>query len=281
MSKFRNWCFTLNNPKPEDKDKLLEYDKCKYIKFQLEKGENGTPHYQGLIIMKNACRMKTMKSIDSRIHWEPMKSLDGSIAYCEKDDTREDGPWESGIPPKSGQGKRKDLDELKEQIMEGTKTVDDIVLDNPEIYHKYGRTLHKIEDLALRKQTRTWMTEGIWYWGETGVGKSHLAFEGYTPETHYVWKDDNGWQDGYTGQEIVIINDFRGHIKYDEMLQMVDKWPHYVRRRGREPAPFLARKVIITSSLRPEQVYCNRNVNDSIQQLLRRMDVLEIKTQEG
>ena len=61
-----------------------------------------------------------------------------------------------------------------------------------------------------------------------------------------MWKDDNDWQDGYTGQETVIINDFRGGIKYAVLLQLIDKWPAFVSRRGREPAPFLAKHVIIT-----------------------------------
>ena len=97
--------------------------------------------------------------------------------------------------------------------------------------------------------------------------------ERYHPDTHYVWKDDKGWQDGYSGQETVIVNDFRGSIPYGELLNLVDKWPHFVPRRGREPAPFLAKKFIVTSSLTPEQVYHNLAASDSLDQLSRRFKV--------
>jgi len=117
------------------------------------------------------------------------------------------------------------------------------------------------------------MTKGIWIYGPTGRGKSHEAFQGFSPSTHYLYTDDGGWWDGYVGQETVIINDFRGKIPYDYMLQLIDKWPFNVRRRNREPFPFTSKRVIITSSLSPEDVYHNREENDKIEQLLRRLEV--------
>lgn len=42
----RRWMFTINNPIPEDHDDCLSWN-AKYLVFQLEKGENGTLHYQG------------------------------------------------------------------------------------------------------------------------------------------------------------------------------------------------------------------------------------------
>lgn len=66
------------------------------------------------------------------------------------------------------------------------------------------------------------MAEGLWLHGRTGVGKSHRAFEGYHPETHYVWKMDGGRQDGYVGQETVIID---GEIPIYDLLMLLKKWP--------------------------------------------------------
>lgn len=279
MSKFRNWCFTLNNPEPTDKEKILGLD-VKFVKFQLERGKNGTPHYQGLLICKNQVRFASVKKLLPTAHIEPMRTLKGSLAYVEKDETRVEGPWEAGDPPKV-QGARTDLKEVTDRIVAGEVTVDQIALADPDMYHQYGRTFHKVEDIALRSCFRSWMTEGIWVYGPTGTGKSHYAFEDFSPETHYLWKNDNGWQDGYMGQEIVIINDFRGHIPYDEMLQMVDKWPFTVRRRGREPAPFLAKKVIVTSALHPAEVYNKRAANDDIKQLLRRFEIKHFLIRPG
>lgn len=190
--------------------------------------------------------------------------------YSEK----EGGRFETKGTAHQGQGFRTDLLGVKDDIMSGKRTVDQVALEDPSMYHQYGRTLQKIEDIALRKQHRDWMTTCDWYHGPTETGKSARAFEGYHPDTHYVWKDDKGWQDGYVGQPIVVINDFRGSISYNELLQMIDRYPHFVPRRGREPAPFLAKHVIITSSLSPGQVYHRRDDEDKIEQLLRRIKVI-------
>ena len=181
---------------------------------------------------------------------------------------------EHGSP--AAQGVRKDLVAAKDAIIKGDISSRDILLEDPDMYHMYGRTLEKIEDCRMEEVFRTEMTTCAWYWGPTGVGKSHVAFAGFAPSTHYVWKDDKGWQDGYRQQDTVIINDFRGKIPYNELLQLVDKWPYDVSRRGRAPMPFTSKHVIITSSLPPDQVYKHRDEEDKLDQLLRRISVIEM-----
>lgn len=175
------------------------------------------------------------------------------------------------------QGVRKDLVSAQKDINNG-KSVDELAIEDPMLYHMYGRTLNKLEELRMRTLYRTTMTKGIWIHGPTGTGKSREAFKNFHPSTHYVVPNDNGWWDGYCQQETVIINDFRGKIPYDELLQLVDRYPYSVKRRGREPMPFMSKTVLITSSLSPQEVYHNREANDSIEQLLRRFEVVEFTT---
>lgn len=172
------------------------------------------------------------------------------------------------------QGSRSDLHELKEKLMAGSTSVDEICVGDPTMFHQYGRTLQKIEDLRMRKVYKTEMTKGIWLWGASGVGKSHQAFEGYSPETHYNYPYDNGWWDGYKQQETCIFNEFRGgdHMTYAKLLNLVDKWPVTVKRRCREPLPFTSKTVIITSSMHPSECY-----DEYDDQLKRRFDIIEIK----
>lgn len=277
----RAYCFTINNWSQE------EWDKCKQLGSYgciapEEAPSTGTPHIQGYFYFENKKTFSVLKKQLPRAHFKKCK---GSAAEnrqyifgpYEKDGKKKPFNPEAiewGEMPK--QGERTDLTEIKDKIMTGQK-VDDIAIENPFLYHQYGRTLTKLEDLYLRKRFRTEMTKGIWYHGKTGVGKSHTAFNNFHPDTHYVLNTkDNGWWEGYTQQETVIINDFRGEISYNELLQLVDKWPMTVKRRNREPMPFTSKTVIITSSLHPELVYHRRNSEDSMEQFMRRFEVVEL-----
>lgn len=227
-------------------------------------------HWQGVIYFKEQHNLTgVIKKMKPRHVELCYSSADDNEKYCKKD-----GNVVIEIGDKPQQGKRTDLIDIAKQIKEGTSVVD-IADANPNAYHTYGRTMNFLEDIAQRKKFRNWMTKGTWYWGKTGVGKSCTALEGYTPETHYLYPNDNGWWDGYAGQETVVINDFRGCIPYGTLLQLVDKWPTHVRRRCREPAPFLAKHVIITSALKPSEVYNNLAETDSLDSLLRRFEIIQ------
>lgn len=231
----------------------------------------GKVHYQ--CIFRFECQ-RYLEALRKRLPGCDVRVTRGHLIqasdYCFKE---EDIILEKGS--RVEQGKRSDIIAVKEEILSGKK-VDDIALERPELYHQYGRTLNKIEELQMRKKYRMEMTEGIWYWGETGVGKSHLAFKDFTPETHYVFPDDNGWWDGYCQQETVIINEFRGGIAYKFLLELCDKWPLSVKRRGREPMPFTSKRIIVTSCCKPEEVYKNLSASDSLTQLYRRFKVIHV-----
>lgn len=150
-------------------------------------------------------------------------------------------------------------------------------MDRPYAVFQFGRVLDRIEDRVMRLRFRTEMTIGIWLWGKTGTGKSKKAFEDFNPDTHYVHNlEDGGWWDNYTQQEVVIIDEFRGQIPYSTLLRLVDRTPFSVTRRNRKPIPFVSKKVIVTSSLQPHEVYCNLAQNDSLLQLYRRFEIIEM-----
>ena len=55
--RWSNCCFTINNPRVLADGKfeplvLSLPERCSYIVWSLEKGENGTPHYQGYLELK-------------------------------------------------------------------------------------------------------------------------------------------------------------------------------------------------------------------------------------
>jgi len=240
--------------------------------------KSGKKHHQAFFCMekKIACGARTLNKLGDWFGEKHcfIQAMNGSIkqseAYCSKE-----GSYQT-IGSLPSQGERTDLNTLKTEIYSGKRKFGDILDSDPVMIHKYGRTLTLLEDRYLRKQFRTEMTKGIWYVGGTGVGKSHKAFEGFHPDTHYQKVQDGLWWEDYAGQETVIINDFRGDIPYDMMLQLVDKWPFKVPRRGRSPMPFTSKTVIVTSVLSPEEVYHNRHDKDSLDQLLRRFEIIHL-----
>lgn len=144
----------------------------------------------------------------SRVHLEIRRGSSRQAAdYCRKDGE----VFEVGEI--SAQGNRTDLTELKESIESGNL---DVIETHFELYCRYKNGIDALLDKQYLKKKRTTMTVGYWFYGPTGTGKSHRAFE-MAGEDVYVWTDDNGWWDGYRGQKTVIINDFRGSIKYNEL----------------------------------------------------------------
>lgn len=267
LKRFRNFVMTVyGDPIKFDPTRM------KYLAYGYEPcPTTGRMHYQTFICMINPTTARAMSKRFGCWSEQMYGSLLDNDNYCSKKDTL----TEFGTVPE--QGKRNDLIVLRDQITHGAITAESVAIDNPIFYHQYGRTLHKIEDITRRKLKRTWMTEGIWFWGPTGTGKTHKAYEyvNFDFDKVYNWVNDNGWWDTYEGQEVVLINDFRGSIPYGELLNLIDKWPYSVRRRCREPTPFLAKTVIITSPMSPEDVYHNLQARDGIEQLLRRLTRIE------
>ena len=90
------WVFTLNNPKgvPEQLvNRLRQFDGVLFGVFQLEKGANNTPHYQGYIGLKRSQRFSYVQGlISGSPHWEPRRGTHAQ-AYdnCTKQETRISG----------------------------------------------------------------------------------------------------------------------------------------------------------------------------------------------
>lgn len=265
--------FNLNSKEVFEKNK----EQIRFMAFGKEIApKTKKEHEQGFIYfhnpkksIKNIAKLFVITKNDKPQHIEIMKgNFKENEAYCSKE-----GQY-TKLGDEPEQGKRMDLNEIKDEIMNGKK-VDDICIENPNIYHQYGRTLNKIEEIYLRKQFRNWMTTCEWIYGETGTGKSHYAFKDFNPDTHYSKNLNTDFWDGYTGQEIVILNEFRGQLKFSELLDLIDKYPKTVNIKGKAPIPFLAKHIIITSCKSPRE--CFSNIQENFNQLERRIKVIKME----
>lgn len=267
----RNWVFTINNYTEENYTEVLELD-CKYLIVGKEIGKlKKTPHLQGYIEFKDAKSFKKMKKLLPRAWLGARKgTAEQASDYCRKDKNY----FEKGTMSK--QGERKDLMVIKEKILNG-ESVNSIALEEPILYHKYGRTMNKLEEIVFSKRKRTEMTEGKWIYGNSGTGKSKHAFKNFDYKTHYIYPcEKNGWCDNYTGQDIVIFDDYciEDHT-FRQLLKLVDihpsvQWP----RRNKSPIPFTSKQVIITCDRHPREIFgWTTNERD---EFMRRFDILNL-----
>ncbi len=147
-ARYRNWFFTLNNPKDSDKEDLINYfdQKGQYL-FQLEKGAKGTLHYQGTFISKNKISFTTLKKLNANIHWEKARNKKACIEYCQKDETFE-GARYTNIKVRA-----KIKDPLKDKVLKPfQQEIINLIKEEPDDRKIY------------------------WYWDEEGnMGKTSLA----------------------------------------------------------------------------------------------------------
>lgn len=112
-----------------------------------------------------------------------------------------------------------------------------------------------------------------WFYGATGTGKTHFAFE-ENPDA-WVSSANLNWFDGYDGQETVIFDDFRKeHCSFSWFLRLIDKYPLRVPIKGGF-VDWVPKKIIVTCCRKPEDEFFNhdtKQVYEDIGQVLRRID---------
>lgn len=82
------WSVTINNPDEQDEECVnIARQKGWQVLGQLEKGENGTPHYQ-LAVKTPQVRFSALKKMFPRAHIEVAKSAPALLRYVEKEATR-------------------------------------------------------------------------------------------------------------------------------------------------------------------------------------------------
>ena len=262
---FRNVVFTLNNYSPEEVDSLkkLNYN---YIIFGFEVGDSGTPHLQGYVEFKNSTSLSSLKKMIKRAHLERRQGSPTQAAdYCKKDGNF----WEDGEI--SQQGKRTDLLRLVEIIEDGNSAKDVAKLE-PVSFIKFHSGIQKLILLNVKK--RNYIPNVFVFWGKSGCGKSFSARKEFQDEDYYVWTPARGeWFDGYSGEENVIFEEFRGQLTFGFLLTLLDRYECPIQFKGGS-TEFLGKRIILTSPTHPKFWYVNKD-DDSINQLLRRINVIK------
>jgi len=255
----RNLCYTLNNF-TEDERTALQGLKRSYHVMGEEVGEEGTRHIQGYIEFENSKRLTSLKKINARVHWEKRRGTAAQAAdYCKKDGI----VWEEGVI--SRQGERRDLEEFANAVIK-SEDLQALVEDYPRHMLVYGR--HAALLLSMKVPPRAVAPIVIWLWGAAGVGKTRRAYDLFPAENVYK-KNNSKWWDGYTGQPVVLIDDFdRTKWDFREVLLLLDRYPHRVEFKGGS-VQFNRPTIYITCEFHPDSVY--GNTKNEIAQLSRRI----------
>lgn len=272
MSIAKNWCFTWNNPTLDRvRTKELLQLHAGYYVFQLEKGANETPHYQGYIQFVKRKTLTSLKTIIPQAHWEVARGTwIQNKTYCTKE-PRLAGPEEYGVPVTQGQ--RIDLELFRDAILDGKKDLE-LIMDFPRECAQYNRFIQFVRTAKI--PTRVEKPNVIVYWGPSGSGKTRRSFDLAGRErTYVVSRPDSGrplWWDGYnpTHHTVIVIDDFYGWLPWSYLLQLLDRYPFQVEIKGGK-IQFDSPNIFITSNTEPKTWYKNIP-NDDMTPLLRRID---------
>lgn len=264
----RYWAFTLNNYVEEEVSRVEQWEEDPYINRAVvgrEVGESGTPHLQGFVAFRNNRTLAQVRKILPRAHWEPTRSRHYET-YCRKDNDFA-VQFDRGIRA----GTRTDLITLVESVKRGDS---DYTICNaqPAEYVQYFKAIDRIRDRVIANTNGDYQKkEVIWHWGPTGCGKSRTAWEdarrdypGFLPWT----SSGLHWFDGYCGQPVAILDDFRKeHVDFAFLLRLLDGYPLRVPTKGGF-AWWQPKRIYITSPDPPEVAY---PVQGDFNQLRRRI----------
>lgn len=218
----------------------------------------GREHWQGYVYYKNAQKIKS---------WCKTHNIRGrkSEGSAEENRTYIVGPYdkngkykpynpdhiEMGEMPK--QGKRNDLKKLGDLVREGYT---DKEICKSEMCNSWLHAYRGVREmrLVLKCKKRTWPMQVYIRWGKAGSGKTRWVYDMWDVDDIYS-KDLTKWWDGYEGQRVVLIDDFRpftGEIDYQYLLRLTDRYPMRVEYKGGS-CEFCSRIIVITSNIDPKK----------------------------
>jgi hypothetical protein len=279
----KRWCFTINNPTEEEKQKIIQLPSNPNVEFiiaEIEHETEGTCHIQGYIEYKNRIRINQIKSLLSpRSHVEAaVADRTQNITYCSKENnviiqyTKE--PQQSGSHDYWG--------DLYRYICTGPTPK-----EFAEQYPKFYLTSPKIDKLLTEQIGQTAETydgdlqeKNYWVYGPTGVGKSRWA-NNQRPGAQILHKSINKWWDGYRPYQhtMVLIEDWPKDNTHMEQYIKVwgDRYPFTAEIKGGslcvEPKRW---NLIITSNHSIEEAFQHCTETD-IEAIKRRFRQWEIK----
>jgi len=261
------WIATI----PQEGYEPTLHEGLNYLKGQLEQGETTDyRHWQIFFATKRKASIHQVKEIFGidNGHFELTRS-EAAEAYVWKEETRIGEPFEFGKKPFK-RNSSADWEEIRDLAKSGT--LDEIPAD---IFVRCYPSLCRIRSDYLQPiaMDRT----ATVFWGPTGTGKSHRAWQQGGDNPYYKDPRSKFW-DGYTDQVCVIFDEFRGTIDISHILRWIDRYPVRVEVKGSTKV-LQANKFFFTSNIHPNRWYPDLD-EETYAALERRLEIVHITERE-
>lgn len=271
--RFRRAAWTLNNYSDEELKSLKDnVNQFRYIVWGYEIAPNtGTKHLQGYSALEKPATLDRFKSlISDRAHIEIAKaSEEKNREYCVKS-----GHFEE-FGRINSQGQRNDLYNVVDTLLENKEDpIGAVAETHPVAFIKFHRGIKDLANTLRLGAKRNHRTKLCIVYGYPGTGKSYgvrQICDSLYGDDETFYKTRGEWWDGYCNHKAIIIDDFYGWLKYDELLKIADRYPYKVPIKG-SFANFIAEWIFITSNAHPEEWYHFKGYNWTA--LRRRIDIL-------
>lgn len=243
-----------------------------YLRGQLEQGAGGFLHWQLLVVLAKKATLRAVKDIYGQsAHAEPSRS-DAADDYVWKEETRVQGTqFELG---KRAFKRNSDTDWEAVRTAAVAGELDSIPAD---VFVRNYHSLKRIQKDYSVARPRPGTICHV-YWGATGTGKSHRAWEEAGADA-YIKNPSTKWWDGYRGEDAVLIDEFTGQIGITYLLRWLDKYSCRVEEKGGDQ-PLKATKFWICSNTDPREWYPEAN-EETKAALLRRLNITHFNAPFG
>lgn len=283
-SKPRRFVFTINNYGDDDLARVRRIE-CQYIVYSLETGSSGTPHIQGYIIYPTPRTRQQVSRNFPRAYIDIARgTTQQNINYVSKGGIQE--IFERGVPIEveetpSQQGKRTDIEKIKEAVEQG-KSYHWIIWNVAKNYQAIQLARALINSVGPKEVPvgESEVPAVVWRWGPSGTGKTRFVSLKHKREDIYQCQlaglGKTQFVQNYVQQPVVLFDDVRKHnIDLTMFLQMIDKYQTLqLPTKGGDNVVWKPRYIYITSFKNPAEWFEDPAV---FAQIKRRATLIDMK----
>lgn len=236
----------LENPMRVDDSAIL------FFVGQWELPPSGRLHFHFVVCFNSPQRVTGARRILNHYHGyiEPVRSLEAAIQYCTKPETRVGTIYRLGNEP-PGQGRSAGSLQIFNAALSG-QSLTSLMDEYPNLFARHHTAISKICAYKDKPRYLHEAPEVLIYFGITGSGKSHKAYEENPGAYRKIMAGK--WWDGYDAQQTVIFEEFdpgaKDEIQLPEILKILDKYPYRCEIKG-GAVQLKANKFIFTTNINP------------------------------